>query len=299
LVDSSILISESARGAGSHLILETGERFTDELAPRDEVARAIFQKIREGHKVFLDMRHLGEQTLKELMPQEIRLIRLHANIDPLKTPVPIMPAAHYTMGGIEVDERFGIAGLTGAYAAGECSNAHIHGGNRLGGNSLLEIVAFGRQAAKMALDEKSSAKEGSDILAESVRLNRNRIDTLFKRSNEINFYHKRKIMGKRLFHDLGIVRNATMMNEISEYLDKLFGNLSRIGLGDQERKHNRQLIEYLEFDNALLLASAATRSALNRKESRGAHWRSDYPVADPTWERHSYCRLIEGVIKCW
>jgi succinate dehydrogenase / fumarate reductase flavoprotein subunit len=297
LEGSAILISESARGAGGHLVTETGERFTDELAPRDEVARAIFRQVQAGHRVFLDLRHLGEKTLTELMPQELRLARLHAGVDPLMEPIPILPAVHYTMGGIEVDDRFRVEGLEGAYAAGECSNAHIHGANRLGGNSLLEIIAFGRMAARHALEHRG--EEDPRTLEELARLSRNGIETLFRKPDEINLYHKRKILGKRLFHDLGIVRDAALMEDAEKYLDTLLEKLPRIGLGDKERSNNRQLVEYLEFDNALLLALATTQSARLRTESRGAHWRSDYPEEDPAWARHSYCRLREGAIECW
>jgi succinate dehydrogenase / fumarate reductase flavoprotein subunit len=231
------------------------------------------------------------------MPQELRLARLHAHVNPLTEPIPIRPAVHYTMGGIEVDDRFRIEGLEGAYAAGECSNAHVHGANRLGGNSLLEIVAFGRMAARGALEPPVASEPAAAEAAR--RIAEGQIEALFARPAEVNLYYKRKILGKRLFHDLGIVRDAALMEDAEKYLDSLLEKLPRIGLGDKERSNNRQLVEYLEFDNALLLALATTLSGRLRTVCRGAHWRSDYPEEDPAWARHSYCRLREGAIECW
>jgi succinate dehydrogenase / fumarate reductase flavoprotein subunit len=300
LAGSSILISESARGAGGYLVTETGERFTDELAPRDEVARAIFRKAREGHRIFLDLRHLGERTLTELMPQELHLARLHAHVDPLIEPLPILPAVHYTMGGIEVDETFRVEGLEGVYAAGECSNAHVHGANRLGGNSLLEIVAFGRLAARNAIESGGNTAKRDLTGEQEAKAYADRwIENIFSRSGKINLYHKRKILGKRLYHDLGIIRSEALMKDASDYIETLLERLPLIGLEDSSRHNNQQLVEYLEFENSLLLALTMTQSALMRTESRGAHWRSDYPEKNSAWEKHSFCKLEEGAIKCW
>jgi succinate dehydrogenase / fumarate reductase flavoprotein subunit len=297
MTGSAILISESARGAGGTLITEEGERFTDELAPRDEVAAAMFAQIRKGHKLYLDLRHLDHDMLRELMPQELHLARLHAHVDPLREPIPVQPAVHYTMGGIDVDSRFAARGLEGLYAAGECSNAHVHGANRLGGNSLLEIVAFGRLAARYALERPlapdSTAAEATE------RQSAGWIDGLFAKPAEFSLYQKRKILGKRLYHDLGIVRNQELMEDAAEYLDTLLEKLPRIGLGDRSRRHNQELIDYLAFDNALLLALATTQCALLRRESRGAHRRSDYPEEAPAWARPSRVRLEGGAIVCF
>jgi len=297
LEGSAILISESARGAGGHLIDENGERFTDELAPRDEVAAAIFERIRQGHRVYLDLRHLDPGMLEETMPQELHLCRLHADVDPLTQPVPVRPAVHYTMGGIDVDTRLAVRGLKGAYAAGECSDAHIHGANRLGGNSLLEIVAFGREAARHALTEHAEPDDASE---EAARKRAEEwIGTLFAKPAEINLYHKRKILGKRLYHDLGIVRNEKLMADAEEYLDSLLEKLPHIGLKDRSRTHNQELVEHLEFENSLLLALATLHSARLRHESRGAHRRSDFPDEDPARAHPSRLRLEGGTLRCF
>jgi len=297
MTGSAILISESARGAGGTLITEEGERFTDELAPRDEVAAAMFAQIQKGHTLYLDLRHLERSYLEELMPQELRLARIHAHVDPLREPIPVQPAVHYTMGGIDVDARFAARGLEGLYAAGECSNAHVHGANRLGGNSLLEIVAFGRLAARYALERPLSSDPAAAEATE--RQSAEWIDGLFAKPAEFSLYQKRKILGKRLYHDLGIVRDRELMEDAAAYLDTLLEKLPRIGLGDRSRTHNQELVDYLAFDNALLLAVAMTQSALLRTESRGAHRRSDYPEEDPAWARPSRVRLERGAIVCF
>ncbi len=151
LKNSSVLISESARGAGGYLLNAAGERFTDEKGTRDVVARAILDEINRCGAVYLDIRHLGEAFIDEELPQERKLAILYEGVDPVKEPMPIRPVAHYTMGGIEVgsDSQTCVKGL---YATGECANHNVHGANRLGGNSLLELIVFGKQAGTNAAE---------------------------------------------------------------------------------------------------------------------------------------------------
>ncbi len=291
MAGSSILISEGARGAGAILVDERGERFTDELGPRDEVARAIFRKIQEGSRIYLDLRPIPRETLEELMPQELHLTQLHAHIDPLEEPIPIQPAVHYSMGGIDVDRSFAVKELKGLWAAGECSDAHVHGANRLGGNSLLEIVAFGRLAARNAVEHPRmvpDTRECSDP--------QSRVEAIFQRRGKFNPYHKRKILGKRLYHDLGILREERGIRGALEYLTELTEKLPQTELGDRNRKNNRALVEYLEYENSLLLAEAVAQAALWRNESRGAHWRTDFPNEDPKFQRSSQTRMENGEV---
>ncbi len=294
MAPSAVLISESARGAGAWLINDKGKRFTDELAPRDIVARAMFDQIAAGRHLFLDLRPVPEKVLRELMPQELHLARLHAGIDATKEPIPVMPAVHYTMGGIAVDSRLQIRGLGRAYAAGECSAARVHGANRLGGNSLLEIIAFGRLAAVNALEEpKGEIPEDTT----PDRSSATRIEGIFARKNRYNHYHKQKILGKRLYHDLGIVRDGTLIEDALNYLRELEGRLGETGLQDRSRRENRDLIELLEYENMLLLAQALSLSALKRTESRGAHYRRDFPEESPEWEKHIQIKMENGEVE--
>ena len=300
MADSMVLISESARGAGAHLITEEGERFTDELAARDVVARAIFDRIRSGEHVYLDLRPIDPQILQRLMPQELHLARIHAGVDPLHEPIPILPAVHYTMGGIEVDDDHGITGLRNASAVGECTNSHLHGANRLGGNSLLEIVALGRRSAQRIAGKltQSSIDPDPELVAAQIASDEEQIAALFARPQTHNLYYKRKILGKRLYHSAGIVRDNELLADARGYLEELHTKLPTIGLPDPSRTHNPYLTDYLAFTNTLLLADALIQSASLRTESRGAHYRSDYPQEDPSWSRHITCRWEKGEIRC-
>lgn len=298
LQDSAILISESARGEGGYLIDHRGERFTDELAPRDEVARAIFAQLRQGHHVRLDIRHLGREKIEALMPQELRLCRLHAGIDPIETPIPIMPVAHYTMGGIEVDTHHQIKGLSHCYAIGECANAHIHGANRLGGNSLLEIVTSGISIVAH-LKEQKSASCPAGHTATQLTHDEAVIEKIFAKPNEVNFYHKRKVLGTLMYRDVGIIRHQAAMHEAEIYLDEITAKLAHMGIGDKAKANNQNLVEFLEFRNAILLAQCTLKSAIARQESRGAHYREDFPVERSDWQAHNYCKLGDnGVALC-
>jgi succinate dehydrogenase / fumarate reductase flavoprotein subunit len=297
LSESMVLISEGARGAGAHLITDAGERFVDELAPRDVVARAIFEQTRIGRHVFLDLRPIDPEILHELMPQELHLARIHADIDPLTQPLPILPAVHYTMGGIEVDDAFAIQGLDRAYAIGECANIHLHGANRLGGNSLMEIIVSGQKAIH-SITSATPTPVTTHNTAIHHQHQTNRIQSLMTKPLTYNLYFKRKILGKRLYHDLGIVRDAALIADALTYIQELQAKLPQIGIADKTRENNQNLIEYLEFENTLLLSHAVAHSAALRTESRGAHYRSDCPEEDATWARHTRCRIEKGELTC-
>jgi succinate dehydrogenase / fumarate reductase flavoprotein subunit len=293
LQGSAILISESARGEGGHLIDHHGKRFTDELAPRDVVARAIFRQMQAGHHVRLDIRHLGREKIETLMPQELHLCRLHADIDPIKEPIPIMPVAHYTMGGITTDPTFKVKGLERCYAIGECANAHVHGANRLGGNALLEIVAFGRLVIDTIVAQDTSPSSES-IQAQQIEHDSAVIEKIFAKPNEVNFYHKRKVLGRLMYRDAGIIRHRDTMHEAQIYLEEIYAKLEIMGVGDRSRTNNQNLIEFLEFRNAILLAQGVLKSAILRQESRGAHYRDDFSLERSDLEAETSCRLSEG-----
>ncbi|HFQ61495.1 MAG TPA: FAD-binding protein [Epsilonproteobacteria bacterium] len=279
LKNSSILISESARGEGGYLVNSEGERFVDELKPRDEVARAIFEQFQNNQEVFLDVRHLGEEKLMELLPQEVALCKLHEHVDPAKELIPIKPVAHYSMGGIDVDYALEVTGIKGCFAVGECSNAKVHGANRLGGNSLLEITAFGKFAGENAYKHAvyASNKEADD---RQLQQDKKEIEAIYKKENSLNFYEKRESLGKLFYEKVGIVRDNVNLTKAMEEVIAMQVMQKKMGLSDKNRENNTNLIEYLEFQNALLLAPAIISAALARDESRGAHYKVGFETQD-------------------
>ena len=285
LKHSCILISESARGEGGYLVNEAGERFVDELKPRDEVARAIFSQMKAGQRVFLDVRHLGEARLMELLPQEVALCKMHEHVDPATELIPIKPVAHYSMGGIDVDHALEVNGIKGCFAVGECSNAKVHGANRLGGNSLLEITAFGRfageNAFKHAIYASSKPADGTQCLKDEAEL-----ETLFAQESSESFYTYREILGELFYEKVGIVRENKQLNEALEEVIAMQVAQKKMGISDKSRTNNQNLVEFLEFRNALLLAPTVISAAIARDESRGAHFKVGFEAENEAFRKH-------------
>jgi len=275
LKGSSILISESARGEGGYLINSNNERFVDELKPRDEVARAIFEQIQQGKDVYLDIRHLGEQKLQELLPQEIELCKLHEGVNPVDELIPIKPVAHYSMGGIDVNYQLQINGIKGCFAIGECSNSKVHGANRLGGNSLLEIAAFGKMAGENAY--KFAKDNRSKNLSFSTDNLQKYIQDILQKDATCDIYSIKSKLGDIMYNQVGIVRKENTLQKAKQDIQELQNTLLSSGIDDSSIQYNQTLIEYLELKNALEIALLVVSSAINRKESRGAHYRVDYP----------------------
>ncbi len=281
LKSSSVLVSESARGAGGFLVNQKGERFVDELSSRDEVSRAVFSQIQQGNEVFLDIRHLGDEFISKNLPQEKKLIHIHEHLDPSKELIPVTPAAHYSMGGIDVDKDLQTS-LKGLYAVGECSNVKVHGANRLGGNSLLEIIHFGRAVV-------SKIKQTSlhvDIKEHEKRAKKN-IEKLFSHKKSDTFFQLRSSLGKELFEKAGIFRDKKGLENLAKTVENLQAKFDELTICDTTLKDNSWLVCHLKFENSLSVAKAVVLSAIKREESRGAHYRKDF---QNTFEQalHSY-----------
>lgn len=279
LKNSSILISESARGAGGYLLNSKGERFVNELLPRDEVARAIHNEMSKGEEIFLDVRHLGEVFIEEELPQERKLAKLYENVDPVYEKVPIKPVAHYTMGGIEVDKHSSTI-VKGLYAAGECANHRVHGANRLGGNSLLELIVFGKQAGE-------SAAEFAKTNPCSFLAPHKKLDVKMQDKSEIDFYKVREELGDMFYKDVGIVRCEKTLDESLKTVNSYISKLPLMGIEDKSKIYNTNLVEFLEFKNMLELSRLVLMGAISRKESRGAHYRDDFPSENIEFEMHT------------
>ena len=295
LKNSSILISESARGAGGHLLNAEGERFTDELQPRDALSRAIAEEIEKSGEVFLDIRHLGEAFIDHELPQERKLAKLYENVDPVHELIPIKPVAHYTMGGIAVDGDSQTA-VSGLFAAGECANHNVHGANRLGGNSLLELIVFGRQAGENAA--KMAAEKGA-VVEDPEQLNRDRnfVQGVKSFTNQIDFYEKRYFIGNIFYNNAGIKRNDMGLKAVLGAIRQIQKELPFMGPKDKSKSYNTNLVEFIEFGNMVELAEIMVVGAISRNESRGAHFREDVPARnDAVYGAHTISWRENGVL---
>ncbi len=285
LKDHCILISESARGEGGFLVTQDGKRFVDELKPRDEVARAIYYELHHGNKVFLDLRHFGKEKIIETMPQEYNLALQYMNLKMDEDLVPINPVAHYSMGGIKTN-KYGQTNIDNLYAVGECTNNGVHGANRLGGNSLLEIIFFGRVVGKDATKNINKIniidKEYEKFIDDKKFIN-----NIFDAENKINFYEKKRLLGRQLYKNVGLFRNKlnleTAYKKIKQWKDELY----LMGINDKSKIYNTNLKELIEFRNMIEVSQTVVSSALLRKESRGAHFRIDFEDENKEFEKES------------
>ena len=292
LAKSAILISEAARGAGAKLIDSEGKRFCNELATRDELSRAIWQKLQSGEKVFLDMRELGEEFIQKELPQERRLAIIYEGIDPVKEPVPIRPAAHYTMGGIDVDID-GKSSIKALFACGECANAKLHGANRLGGNSLLETVVLGKRVGGAAAEVENEVAQKE---YERTKIDRDFIKAVFGLPNQIDFMDRQEFLSKLLYNNVGIIREELAMKGVLSVIRQHQRELAFMGIRDKSPLYNTELVHFLEYGNIIELAEAMVVVAIQRNESRGAHFRKDYPEQNSAFKAHSIVWKEDGVL---